>query len=49
MTSRTHEIRSSIDVSIGFVFKDLRNDANPGVRAAEVDGMVAINHVKVSY
>lgn len=29
----TYEIRLSIDVSIGFVFNDLRNDARPGVKA----------------
>lgn len=37
----THEIRLSMDVSIGLVFSDLRKDANPGVNAAGVAGMVA--------
>ena len=35
----THEIRFSIDVSIGFVFRDLRKDERPGVRAKAVDGI----------
>lgn len=29
-----------MDVSIGVVLRDLRKDARPGVKAAEVDGMV---------
>ena len=37
---KTHEIRLSIDVSIGLVLIDLRNDARPGVNANELDGMV---------
>lgn len=40
MTVRTHEIRLSIDVSIGLVFNDRRKDANPGVKAIDVDGIV---------
>lgn len=38
-TQYTHEIKVSIEVSIGFVFRHLRNDPSPGVRANEVDGM----------
>jgi hypothetical protein len=34
-----HEIRLSIEVSIGLVLRDLRKDARPGVRATDVDGM----------
>lgn len=36
----THEIKLSIDVSIGLVFSDLRKDANPGVNATELDGIL---------
>jgi hypothetical protein len=35
------EIRLSIDVSMGLVFRDFRNDAKPGVKGAEVAGMVS--------
>lgn len=38
----THDTRLSIDVSIGFVFNDFKNDANPGVRASEFDGMIRV-------
>jgi hypothetical protein len=48
MTLGTHEIRLSIDVSIGLVFKDLRNDANPGVKATGVDGMFAVYSMSIS-
>lgn len=34
-----HEIKFSIEVSIGLVLSDLRKDARPGVRAKDVDGM----------
>lgn len=37
----THEIKLSIDVSIGLVFSDLRKDANPGVNATELDGILS--------
>lgn len=39
-TIATHEIRLSMDVSIGVVLRDFRKDARPGVKAAEVDGIV---------
>lgn len=39
-TPETHDIRLSMDVSIGVVERDLRKDARPGVKAAEVDGML---------
>jgi hypothetical protein len=32
-------MRFSIDVSIGLVLSDLRNDARPGVRASDVEGI----------
>ena len=35
---RTHEIRLSMEVSIGLVLSDLRKDDRPGVRAA-VEGI----------
>jgi hypothetical protein len=35
----THEISVSIEVSIGFVLRHLRNEPRPGVRANEEDGM----------
>lgn len=31
-----------MDVSIGVVERDLRKDARPGVKAAEVDGIVDV-------
>jgi hypothetical protein len=34
-----YEIKVSIEVSIGFVFRHWRNDPKPGVKAREVDGM----------
>lgn len=34
-----HEIKFSMEVSIGLVLSDLRKDARPGVRAKDVDGM----------
>lgn len=43
----THEIRLSMDVSIGLVFRDFKNDANPGVNGADEGGMIlcAYNHI----
>lgn len=38
--ARTHEIRLSMDVSIGLVFRDFKNDANPGVNGADEGGMI---------
>lgn len=38
---KTHEIRLSIDVSIGLVLIDLRKDARPGVNANELDGILS--------
>jgi hypothetical protein len=38
-TYETYEIRFSIEVSIGFVLRDFRKDARPGVRAKDVAGM----------
>lgn len=38
-SGNTYEIRVSIEVSIGFVLRHLRNDPRPGVRANEEDGM----------
>jgi hypothetical protein len=35
----TYATKLSIEVSIGFVFNDLRKEASPGVRATAVDGM----------
>jgi hypothetical protein len=32
-------MRFSMDVSIGLVLSDLRNEAKPGVRANDVEGM----------
>jgi hypothetical protein len=29
-----------MDVSIGFVFNDLRNEVSPGVNATELDGII---------
>jgi hypothetical protein len=34
---KSYDTRLSIDVSIGFVLRDLRNEDNPGVRAAEFE------------
>lgn len=36
----THEIRLSMDVSIGLVFRDFKNDASPGVNGADEGGMI---------
>ena len=36
---QTHDIKLSMEVSIGFVLSDLRNDASPGVKARAVDGI----------
>lgn len=33
-----------MDVSIGFVFRDLRNDDRPGVKATDVDGILDVRH-----
>jgi hypothetical protein len=38
----THEIKLSMEVSIGFVFSDLRNDAKPGVKASDVEGILFV-------
>jgi hypothetical protein len=38
----TYATKLSIEVSIGFVFNDLRKEASPGVRTTAVDGMVQI-------
>jgi len=38
----THEIKLSMEVSIGFVFSDLRNDAKPGVNASDVEGILYV-------
>jgi hypothetical protein len=43
---QTHETRLSIDVSMGFVLSDLRNDASPGVRAAEFD-TIPVEEIRV--
>lgn len=37
--ARTHDIKLSMDVSIGFVLRDLRKDDSPGVKAIELDGI----------
>jgi hypothetical protein len=34
---KPYDTRLSIDVSMGFVLRDLRNEDNPGVRAAELE------------
>ncbi len=36
-----------MDVSIGLVFRDFKNDANPGVNGADEGGMIlcAYNHI----
>lgn len=39
--TEAHEIKFSMDVSIGLVLSDLRKDARPGVRAKDVDGMTS--------
>lgn len=39
-----YDMRLSIDVSIGFVFSDLRNDDRPGVKAIEVDGILDLQN-----
>jgi hypothetical protein len=42
------DMRLSIDVSIGFVFSDLRNDDRPGVKAIEVDGILDLQNYSCS-
>jgi hypothetical protein len=37
---KPYDTRLSIEVSMGFVFRDLRNEDNPGVRAAEFETML---------
>lgn len=37
LNRESYDTRLSIDVSMGLVFRDLRNEDNPGVRAAELD------------
>lgn len=39
MAAGTYDIKLSMDVSIGFVLRDLRKDDSPGVKAIDVDGM----------
>ena len=39
MKVEAHEIKFSIDVSIGFVLRDFKKDARPGVRAKAVAGI----------
>lgn len=37
LNRKPYDTRLSIDVSMGFVLRDLRNEDNPGVRAAEFE------------
>ncbi len=39
-SGRPYETRDSTEVSIGLLFKELRNDARPGVRVPAGGGMV---------
>lgn len=45
LTRKPYDTRLSIDVSMGFVFSDLRNEDNPGVRAAEFETILMCFYV----
>ena len=39
----THETRVSIEVSMGFVLRDLRNDGSPGVMILDFGAILSID------
>lgn len=42
----THEIKLSMDVSMGLVLRDLRNEARPGVKATDVEGILRVDCIQ---